>query len=64
MVGCTESNNFHVANAFYSTYAGGADDAFLVRMSFGFQYAYRYWIPSASRASGPGAVSGAPIRVS
>lgn len=54
LAGQTGSSNFPVANAYRSTYAGGADDAFIARIGFGTQYPYRYWIPSASRASGSG----------
>lgn len=54
LVGQTGSANFPVANAYRSTYAGGADDAFVAKVGFGAQYPYRYWIPSASRASGAG----------
>lgn len=54
VAGQTGSSNFPVANAYRSTYAGGADDAFVARVSFGSQYPYRYWIPSASRGSGAG----------
>ncbi|MEP0775986.1 MAG: SBBP repeat-containing protein [Acidobacteriota bacterium] len=54
VAGQTASSNFPVANAYRSTFAGGADDAFVARVSFGSQYPYRYWIPSASRGSGAG----------
>ncbi len=54
VAGQTGSSNFPVANAYRSSYAGGSDDAFLARVAFGAQYPYRYWIPSASRASGSG----------
>ncbi len=54
LAGQTGSSNFPVANAYRSTYAGGADDAFIARIGFGAQFPYRYWIPSASRGSGSG----------
>jgi hypothetical protein len=54
VVGQTASSNFPVANAYRSTFAGGANDAFLARVNLGSSYPYRYWIPSASRGSGAG----------
>ena len=52
VAGQTTSTNFPVANAYTATYRGGSSDAFLARFTFGETYPYRYWIPSASRASG------------
>lgn len=52
--GQTGSSNFPVANPYRSTFAGGSDDAFVSRISFGAQFPYRYWVPSTSRGAGAG----------
>lgn len=54
VAGQTASSNFPVSGAFRPNYAGGSDDAFFARFSFGSQYPYSYWVPVASHGTGVG----------
>jgi hypothetical protein len=52
LAGETASANFPVTSALMPTFGGGANDGFVARFAFAGSFPYRYWIPSASRASG------------